>query len=112
MDNPKFQIFKGINDEFYFRLRARNGEPILASEGYKSKQGCENGIDSVKTNAPNDARFKRLTSKDSQFYFTLVAGNNEVIGKSEMYKTEQARDNGVEAVQGAASDAPVEDTTE
>ena len=44
MENPKFQIFTGANEEFYFRLRARNGEIILASEGYKSKQGCQNGM--------------------------------------------------------------------
>ena len=112
MENPKFQIFTGTNGEFYFRLRARNGEPILASEGYKSKRSCQNGIDSVKANASDDSRFKRLTSNDGQFYFTLIAGNNEVIGTSEMYTTEQARDNGIEAVKGTAPDAPIEDTSD
>ena len=42
------RISKG---EFRFRLKARNGEPIAASEGYTAKAGCKNGIESVIRNA-------------------------------------------------------------
>lgn len=48
MDNPKFQIFKGKDDQFYFRLKAGNGEIICSSEGYTTKQSCQNGIEAVK----------------------------------------------------------------
>ncbi len=51
--NPAFELYKGKNGEFYFRLKAKNGEPILRSEGYKGKDGCKNGIASVKRNAPD-----------------------------------------------------------
>ncbi|UCH63454.1 MAG: YegP family protein [Fidelibacterota bacterium] len=111
MDNPKFQIFRGENDEFYFRLRARNGEIILQSEGYVNKAGCINGIASVKENAPDDEHYKRETADDGQLYFVLVAANGEPIGTSEMYTTDQARENGIEAVRGDAPAAPTEDTT-
>ncbi|MDD4286604.1 MAG: YegP family protein [Eubacteriales bacterium] len=37
--------------EFRFRLKATNGEPILASEGYKAKASCKKGIESVRKNA-------------------------------------------------------------
>lgn len=50
--NPKFEIYKDKAGEFRFRLKARNGEIILASEGYKTKAACENGIESVRKNAP------------------------------------------------------------
>ena len=50
--NPKFELYKDKADEFRFRLKARNGEIIIASEGYKQKSNCLNGINSVKTNAP------------------------------------------------------------
>lgn len=49
--NPKFEIYKDKAGEFRFRLKARNGEIILASEGYKTKASCENGIESVRKNA-------------------------------------------------------------
>lgn len=44
---PKFEIYLDKQGEFRFRLKARNGEPILASEGYSAKSGCKNGIESV-----------------------------------------------------------------
>ena len=48
---PKFEIYLDKAGEYRFRLKARNGEPIAASEGYKSKSGCKNGIESVRKNA-------------------------------------------------------------
>lgn len=50
--HPKFEIYKDKAGEFRFRLKARNGEPILASEGYTAMAGCKNGIESVVKNAP------------------------------------------------------------
>ncbi len=111
MKNPKFQIYKGRDDQFYFRLIAANGEVILGSEGYVSKSGCQNGISSVKQNAPYDERYQRKTSAAGQFYFVLTAPNNEVIGISEMYSSEKARDNGIESVKKTAPVAPIEDIT-
>ncbi|NLZ66387.1 MAG: YegP family protein [Clostridiaceae bacterium] len=49
--NPKFEMFIDKAGEFRFRLKARNGEIIAASEGYKAKAGCLNGIESVRKNA-------------------------------------------------------------
>ncbi len=49
--NPKFEIYKDSAGEFRFRLNAKNGENILASEGYKKKDSCLKGIESVKKNA-------------------------------------------------------------
>lgn len=51
LNNPKFEIYNDKAGEFRFRLKARNGEIILASEGYKTKASCEKGIDSVRRNA-------------------------------------------------------------
>jgi uncharacterized protein YegP (UPF0339 family) len=111
MRNPKFQIYTGKDDQFYFRLRAANGEIILNSEGYTAKAGCQNGISSVQENAPNDERYRRKTATNGQYYFVLVAANGETIGRSEMYTTERGREDGIEAVKKTATDAPVEDTT-
>ena len=51
--HPKFEMYTDKAGEFRFRLKARNGEPILASEGYKAKASCTNGIESVRKNAPD-----------------------------------------------------------
>ncbi|MBR4658506.1 MAG: YegP family protein [Clostridia bacterium] len=49
--HPKFEVYTDKAGEFRFRLKARNGEIIATSEGYKSMPSCLNGIDSVKRNA-------------------------------------------------------------
>ena len=108
MNDTKFQIYKGQDEQLYFHLRASNGEVILASEGYVSESGCRNGIGSVKENAVKDERYQRKVSGDGQFYFVLVAANGEVIGNSEMYSSEAARDEGAEVVKKTAPSAPVE----
>lgn len=53
--NPKFEMYTDKAGEFRFRLKARNGEIIAVSEGYKAKASCLNGIDSVRRNAPSAA---------------------------------------------------------
>ena len=53
--NPKFEVYTDKAGEFRFRLKARNGEIIAVSEGYKAKTSCMNGIDSVRRNAPDAA---------------------------------------------------------
>ena len=50
--HPKFEVYTDKSGEYRFRLKAKNGEIIAVSEGYKSKSGCLNGIESVKKNAP------------------------------------------------------------
>ena len=50
--HPKFEVYTDKAGEFRFRLKARNGEIIATSEGYTSKAACENGIESVRKNAP------------------------------------------------------------
>jgi len=48
--NPKFEVFIDNAGQFRFRLKAGNGEIIVACEGYKAKDSCLKGIDSVKNN--------------------------------------------------------------
>ena len=57
--NPKFEVYTNKAGEFRFRLKARNGEIIAASEGYTAKASCLNGIDSVRKNAA-DAQVEKL----------------------------------------------------
>ena len=107
----KFELYKDASSEYRFRLKAANGENILASEGYTSKAGAKNGINAVKTNAPVDARYARKSSANGKFYFNLRAANYEVIGTSQMYVTTAGRDNGIESVNRNAPAAWVDDQT-
>jgi uncharacterized protein YegP (UPF0339 family) len=48
----KFVLQKSSNGKYYFVLKAGNGETIAQSEMYESKGSAQNGIRSVKENAP------------------------------------------------------------
>jgi len=50
--NPKFEVYTDKAGESRFRLKAKNGEVIVTSEGYKTKASCLNGVESVRKNAP------------------------------------------------------------
>ncbi len=107
----KFEIYTDKAGEFRFRLKAGNGQTILASEGYKQRASCENGIASVRTNAPEDGRYERKQTSAGQHMFNLKAANGQVIGTSESYTSTSARENGIESVKKNAPDADVTDLT-
>jgi uncharacterized protein YegP (UPF0339 family) len=69
--------------------------------------GCKNGISSCQTNGKADSSFEKNVAKDGSFYFNLKAGNGQIIGKSEMYTTEAARDNGIASVMNNCGDDDV-----
>ena len=101
----KFELKTAANGKFHFNLKAGNGQIILSSEMYESKAAAENGIESVKKNAGDDARYERKTSSSGKPFFSLKASNGQVIGSSEMYESESARDNGIESVKSNAPGA-------
>lgn len=103
----KFVIQAASNGQYYFNLKADNGQAILSSEQYTTKAACNNGIESVKTNASNDDRFDRKSSANGKYYFNLKASNGQIIGTSEMYESTSGRDNGIASVKSNAPNASV-----
>ena len=103
----KFVITKRTNGEFQFNLKAGNGQVILTSEGYTTLAACKNGIESVKKNAVEDTRFERKEAKNGAPFFNLKAGNGQIIGKSEMYSSQAACENGIASVMKNAPEAEV-----
>jgi len=107
----KFELKQAKNEQFYFNLKASNGQIILKSEMYKAKTGAKNGIESVKKNSASDERYDRRKSKKGDSYFVLLAANNQVIGQSEMYSSASAMENGIKSVKTNGPDAGVDDLT-
>ena len=107
----KFVLKTAKDGSTYFRLVASNGETILSSEMYKSKSSALNGIESVRKNAPDDARYERKTTTKGQPMFNLKAANHQVIGTSESYSSASAMENGIASVKKNAPEATVDDQT-
>ncbi len=104
----KFICTQRSNGEYQFNLNATNGQTILTSEGYSAKSGCDNGIESVRKNAPDDSKYERKTATNGKSYFVLKAGNGQVIGTSQMYVDASGCENGISSVKANAPTATVE----
>ncbi|MCQ2167113.1 MAG: YegP family protein [Bacteroidales bacterium] len=108
----KFVISVRKNGEFQFNLLATNGQVILSSEGYTTKAACLNGVESVKKNAVNEARFETKVAKNGKPYFNLKATNGQIIGASQMYASEATMKAGIASVMKNAPEAPVVEVEE
>ena len=95
----KFELSQSENGQYHFVLKAGNGEVILSSEHYTSKASAENGIESVQKNAPDAAHYEKKTASNGKPFFNLKAANHQVIGTSQLYASEAARDKGIASVQ-------------
>ena len=103
----KFEVTTRENGEFQFNLKADNGQVILTSQGYAAKDGCMNGIESVRKNSQDDNMFERKEASNGKLFFNLKASNGQVIGSSQMYADASGRDNGIASVAKNAPDAEI-----
>lgn len=94
-----FEIYQSDSTKkYHFRLKAGNGEIIFTGQGYADKSGCQNGIESVGKNATDESNFEIKEAKDGRKYFVLKAGNGQVIGQSQMHKSDSGLKNGIASV--------------
>ena len=96
VSGPRFQVFKGLDAQYYFHARAQNGEIVVQSQGYTRRANAVSGAASVATNAANPGRYQIRDAQDEHAYFVLTATNGQIIARSEIYATrgnaERARD--------------------
>ena len=104
-----FEVYTDSAGEYRFRLKASNGQTVLASEGYKAKAGCMNGIESVKENTKIPERFETYQDKAGKYRFRLKAANGQVIGTGEAYETEASCAAGIESVKRWAKESEIKE---
>lgn len=104
----KYVITKTSNNQFRWKLIAENGQTLITSETYTTKQSCFDGVASSKAHI-EDRYFDRNTSISNEPYFNQIASNGQTLGTSEMYSSTANRDNGIESVKTNAPVATIED---
>ena len=117
-------VIRNVPSGIKFDLKATNGQVIATSEVYESKAACENGIESVRRNAPVagfedqtaegfetaiNPKFEMYQDKAGEFRFRLKARNGQIIATSEGYTTKTSCENGIESVRKNAPEAEVEE---
>ena len=116
-------VIRNVSSGIKFDLKATNGQVIATSEVYESKGACENGIESVRKNAPiasfedqtaegfevaTNPKFEMYLDKAGEYRFRLKAKNGEVIATSEGYKAKAGCLNGIESVKENAPETEIE----
>lgn len=106
-----YELSKSSDGQFRFVLKTGTGDTLLTSELYKAKSSAQGGIASVQANSLLDERYERKTSSNGKAYFNLKAGNQQVIGTSQMYATEAARESDIARVKAEGPTTTVKDNT-
>ena len=83
------KFFKEDTIEYYFAY-IENGQLIFKSEGYATESGRDNGIKSVKKNAPIEKRYKLLHLGDKKWCLSLRAGNHKEVAVTRKMNSEAA----------------------
>ncbi|MFK8105367.1 MAG: DUF1508 domain-containing protein, partial [Saprospiraceae bacterium] len=85
----RIRTFKTKKSQLYFfNFLTDDGEPVLKSQGYQTKEACANGKDSVLKNASDDANYERKVDEEGNHFFNLKAANGQVIGTSVTFASE------------------------
>lgn len=104
----KYVIRKTNGGQYWWILKAANGNTLLTSETYTTKQNCIIGIASSKLNVA-ESDFRRLSSVRNETYFTQNFSNYQVLGTSDLYNSINGRDNGIESAKQNAPQDLIED---
>ena len=99
----RFQVFHGLDGQYYFHLRSGNGEIVLQSEGYTRRTSAIGGTESVRANGPDAQRYELRDAANGQTYFVLKAANGQVVGVSQTYATRSSAERGAATVQALLS---------
>jgi uncharacterized protein YegP (UPF0339 family) len=87
------------------------GNALVRSENYKARDSALKGIESVKKNCENDARYESKQAKNGKHFFNLKAANGQIVATSGMFASESERDNAIAALKKEAAKAQVEEQT-
>lgn len=103
----RYDLKTAVNGDFYFNLKAANGEIVATSEMYSTSQARGKAVTSStkavtsfveRQNGVTGARFTVFTGANGKFYFRLYAKNGEIVLSSQGYDNEALAWNGAFSV--------------
>lgn len=68
-----FELYQTESGAWRFRFKNKQDKTFLMSENYTSKDGAENGIESIKKNASDEANLVKEVASDGRHYFNIKA---------------------------------------
>ena len=86
--NGKYEVYPN-GDGYQYRLKASNGEILIVSENFVSRENVLKAIDAVRRNIV-DGQLKIIEDKHGKFKFKLISKNYRVIALGSNYTTEKS----------------------
>ncbi len=90
---------------FSFEVRSGQGQLLLRSVGFASREDLEACLREACLRLGNPACFERMTNHDGKFRFCLKGARGKVLGKSALYSSEAGMENGIKNTRIALSRA-------
>lgn len=88
-ENGKYIVEKQGPKAFFVKLAASNGQVLLVSQKYTTKQSALNGLDAFK-NAINNQNFTIYRDKQDRYQYKLYTDNKQLIISGETYPAKQS----------------------
>ncbi|GAA4418480.1 YegP family protein [Acidovorax lacteus] len=104
-----FEIARESDGRYRISLQGEQGDCLLRSEPLPTRAAALGALDALRQHGALDARYGRLSARDGSPYFTLKAGNGQVLAQSPRFRGARARDEGIAQAQRLVAQAPVRD---
>lgn len=111
----KFEMYKGKDDQFRWRLKAGNGAILAtAGQGYKAAADAKHGIELVqKAGTDSKEKFELYEDEKKEHRWRLKAANGQVVAtSSEGYKAKADAEKAVASIKAEAAKAEVVEVKE
>ena len=102
------EVFDG---EYSWDLKASNGQILAQSDGYTSKAGCMNSIESFKK-AIEEGSFKCVKDKNGNFQYKLYTSSGRVCAVGEAYPSKTSAESAAQSVASFYKNAEVVENKE
>ena len=89
------KINKEDNNTYNFSLNTTNGNVLFYSVGFSSKEEINNVVSSLNLLDKKHYIFERRTDHDGNFLFNLKNKKGQLIGNSQLYRSEAGMENGI-----------------
>lgn len=94
-------------EPFSFVYENAAGKIIVKSENYGQKANAKNGIESVRKNCQDDARYEFKESSNGKFFFNIKSTNGQIVGTSALFANENERTLAIEELKKDSAKAEI-----
>jgi uncharacterized protein YegP (UPF0339 family) len=94
-------------EPFSFIYVNAEGKTIIKSENYAQKASAKNGIESVRKNCQDDARYELKESSNGKAFFNIKSTNGQIVGTSALFATQADRTDAINYLKANSTNANV-----